>query len=178
MRNFLWAAVIIGFAMAFLSSCGQRRDPNTVQMYALTEKGIGVSVGTVRIEDGPHGLLITPDLKGLPPGLRGFHVHEQGSCAAAEKEGRMVPGLAAGGHYDPAGTNSHKGPYSDGHLGDLPALFVDADGRAALPVLAPRLKLSDAKGRALVVHAGSDNYSDTPEMGGGGERIACGVVPD
>jgi Cu-Zn family superoxide dismutase len=28
-----------------------------------------------------------------------------------------------------------------------------------------------------MIHAGGDNYSDTPKpLGGGGERIACGVV--
>jgi len=29
-----------------------------------------------------------------------------------------------------------------------------------------------------MVHAGGDNYSDTPAaLGGGGARMACGVVP-
>jgi Cu-Zn family superoxide dismutase len=33
------------------------------------------------------------------------------------------------------------------------------------------------KDRALMIHAGADNYSDTPEtLGGGGARIACGVT--
>jgi len=44
-------------------------------------------------------------------------------------------------------------------------------------VLAPRLKMTDVKGHALMVHAGGDNYSDNPEkLGGGGARIACGVA--
>ncbi|MFN3919079.1 MAG: superoxide dismutase family protein, partial [Methylohalobius sp.] len=75
-------------------------------------------------------------------------------------------------------TNRHGTPWGDGHLGDLPPLYVDADGQAQLPVLAPRLKLADLKGRALIVHAGGDNYSDHPEpLGGGGARIACGTTP-
>ncbi len=29
-----------------------------------------------------------------------------------------------------------------------------------------------------MIHAGGDNYSDTPEkLGGGGARVACGVIP-
>jgi superoxide dismutase, Cu-Zn family len=178
MKRAFWIAVLMGVVLVVFGSCGRRPDPNLVRMSALTEKGIGAAIGTVRVEDSPHGLLITPALHSLPPGIRGFHVHEEGSCAAREKDGRMVPGLAAGGHYDPAGTKTHAGPYGEGHLGDLPALCVDQDGRAALPLLAPRLKLSDVKGRALVIHAGGDNYSDNPEMGGGGERIACGVMPE
>jgi superoxide dismutase, Cu-Zn family len=176
MKILSWGVVIV-LGLFVLWSCGRGEDPNLIRMFALTEKGTGQSVGTVRVEDTPHGLLITPALTNLPPGVRGFHVHEEGSCAPLEEDGRMVPGLAAGGHYDPAGTNTHRGPYGDGHLGDLPALYVDQDGRAALPVLAPRLKLADIKGRAMIIHAGGDNYTDTPEMGGGGERIACGIVP-
>ena len=88
-----------------------------------------------------------------------------------------MPGLAAGGHYDPAGTGKHKGPYEDGHLGDLPALYFDAEGKATHPVLAPRIKISDLKGHAFIIHAGGDNYRDYPKaLGGGGARVACGVV--
>ena len=44
-------------------------------------------------------------------------------------------------------------------------------------VTAPRLKLADVQGRALVIHEGGDNYTDNPENGGGKGRVACGVVP-
>jgi Cu-Zn family superoxide dismutase len=44
-------------------------------------------------------------------------------------------------------------------------------------VLAPRIKVSDLKGRSLMIHAGGDNYSDSPQkLGGGGARVACGVI--
>ncbi|TMA53165.1 MAG: hypothetical protein E6J75_15750, partial [Deltaproteobacteria bacterium] len=37
------------------------------------------------------------------------------------------------------------------------------------------VKLEDVAGRALVIHEGGDNYSDTPKpLGGGGVRMACG----
>jgi len=63
------------------------------------------------------------------------------------------------------------------YLGDLPPLLADADGRSTLPVLAPRLKPADVKGRSLMVHAGGDNYADQPDpLGGGGPRVAWGVV--
>ena len=40
------------------------------------------------------------------------------------------------------------------------------------------LKVADMEGHALMIHAGGDNYADAPKpLGGGGERIACGVVP-
>ena len=62
-------------------------------------------------------------------------------------------------------------------MGDLPILNVDSAGNAKVNLLAPRLSLADVEGLAVIVHAGGDNYSDTPKpLGGGGDRIACGVI--
>ncbi|HXV13802.1 MAG TPA: superoxide dismutase [Cu-Zn] SodC [Candidatus Krumholzibacteria bacterium] len=152
-------------------------DEIVVTVHLATEAGPGKAIGTIRVEDTAHGALFTPSLRDLPPGLHGFHVHEHAHCGPAEKEGKMMPGLAAGNHFDPGKTGKHLGPYGDGHLGDLPPLYVDADGAATLPVLAPRLKVADLKGRSLMIHAGGDNFSDQPAaLGGGGARIACGTV--
>ena len=149
----------------------------TVPMHMVDDKGTGAAVGQVLISESPYGLVFTPAMKGLAPGLHGFHVHENPSCAPMEKEGKMVPALAAGGHYDPTGTKRHGLPWGDGHLGDLPALYVDNAGSATYPVLAPRLKIADVKGRSLMVHVGGDNHADHPApLGGGGARIVCGVI--
>ena len=148
-----------------------------VPMHLIDASGVGAEIGTVTASMSAYGTILTPHLHGLSPGLHGFHVHQNPSCAPGEKDGKMVGGLAAGGHYDPSNTGHHAGPYGDGHLGDLPPLYVDGDGNATLPVLAPRLKVSDLKGRSLMIHAGGDNYSDAPrKLGGGGARVACGVV--
>jgi Cu-Zn family superoxide dismutase len=148
-----------------------------VPMNLVDEKGVGVSVGQVTISESKYGLVFTPALTSLAPGLHGFHIHQNANCAPAEKDGKKVPAGAAGGHYDPANTNAHGTPWGEGHLGDLPALFVEANGLATQPVLAPRLKMSDLQGRAIMVHAGGDNHSDhIAPLGGGGARVACGVI--
>jgi Cu-Zn family superoxide dismutase len=104
-------------------------------------------------------------------------VHENPGCEPKEKDGKVVAALAAGGHYDPKGTKRHGMPWGEGHLGDLQGLVVKADGKADYPVLAPRLKMDDMQSRAIIIHAGGDNYSDEPApLGGGGARIACGVI--
>jgi superoxide dismutase, Cu-Zn family len=140
-------------------------------------QGDGAAIGTVRIVETRYGLAFHPALKGLPPGLHGFHVHENPSCAPAQRDGAAVAALGAGGHLDPQGTKRHGEPWGDGHLGDLPALYVAADGSATQPVLGPRLKLADVANRSLMVHAGADNHADHPApLGGGGARIACGVI--
>ena len=147
-----------------------------IQVYQVDAKGVGASIGTVTFKQTAKGLLITPALGKLSPGEHGFHIHENGSCEAALKDGKMGAALAAGGHLNPEKV-AHHGTPENGHLGDLPALTVNDKGFATTPVLAPRLKLSDIQGRAIMIHAGGDNYSDTPKpLGGGGERIACGVI--
>jgi superoxide dismutase, Cu-Zn family len=142
----------------------------TIPMYLVSATGQGENIGTITAEDSFSGVLLTPQLHDLPPGLHGFHVHINPNCSNN--------GEAAGGHLDPDNTKEHDGPYNKhGHLGDLPVLIVNKDGTANLPTLAPRFKLSKIIGHALMIHAGGDNYSDQPEkLGGGDGRIACGVI--
>jgi Cu-Zn family superoxide dismutase len=70
------------------------------------------------------------------------------------------------------------GPFDKhGHRGDLPVLIVDENGNATIPFLAPNFKVATMKKHALIIHADGDTYSDTPQKnGGGGLRIACGVI--
>lgn len=148
-----------------------------VEMHKVTRDGTGESIGTVTLEEHRHGVLIKPELGDLEPGLHGFHIHENPDCGPATEDGEQTPGGAAGGHYSPDDAEGHRGPYdAEGHLGDLPALFVEQSGTATEQELAPRLQIQDIPGRALVIHEGGDNYSDEPKLGGGGARVACGVI--
>jgi Cu-Zn family superoxide dismutase len=149
----------------------------TVPMNAVNETGVAKPMGFITISESPYGLVFTPALEGLGAGVHGFHVHENPDCAAKDKDGKAVAALAAGAHYDPKASQHHGKPWGEGHLGDLPGLVAGTDGKASYPVLAPRLKISDIQSRALIIHSGGDNYADTPaSLGGGGARIACGVI--
>lgn len=170
MKNIL---MTLGLLVALPAHAADMR----IQMQAVDANGTGAAVGTVTASQNRYGVVFTPRLSGLAAGVHGFHVHENASCAPKEKDGKPVAALAAGGHFDPKKTGRHEGPWGNGHLGDLPALYVDAQGKAEHPVLAPRLKLADLKGRALMLHAGGDNHADRPQpLGGGAARIACGVI--
>ncbi|MBV60463.1 superoxide dismutase family protein [Abyssibacter profundi] len=163
---------------AALAACaGSAGAASSVTLSSVSTDGVGEALGTVTFEQTEYGLVLKPDLQGLAPGLHGFHLHENGSCEPADKNGTTVAAAAAGSHYDPKGTGQHGTPWGNGHLGDLPPLFVADDGTASHAVLAPRLTKQDLKGRALMIHAGGDNFSDTPKkLGGGGSRVACGVI--
>lgn len=168
-------SLLIVFAASFSALAGAADI--VVPMHLVDDKGIGAEVGQVTITESKYGLVFMPALTGLAPGLHGFHVHQNPACMSKEQNGKMVPALAAGGHYDPEKTNRHGTPWGDGHLGDLPPMFVDASGNASQPVLAPRLKMADMKGRSLMIHVGGDNHADHPAaLGGGGARMVCGVT--
>lgn len=164
--------------LALVVSAGAQAASDEVEMNLVTPQGVGQSIGTVTITETDKGLEFTPALNALPPGEHGFHVHAKGSCQPAMKEGKPSAAEAAGGHLDPHQSGKHEGPDGMGHLGDLPVLVVNNDGKATDAVVAPRLKkLDEVKGKALVIHVGGDNMSDQPKpLGGGGARYACGVI--
>ena len=148
-----------------------------VTMNAVTADGVGKSMGTITVKEGKDGVTIEPKLKGLAPGEHGFHIHEKPSCDPADKDGKKTAAQAAGGHFDPDATKVHKGPGGGGHKGDLPKLVVSDKGEAKDKLEVKGLTLADFQGKSLMIHEGGDNYSDTPKpLGGGGTRIACGVV--
>lgn len=146
-----------------------------VEINAINAEGVGKSLGSINLSESDGNVTLKVSLSGVKDGEHGFHVHENGDCGPALKDGKKEAGLAAGSHYDPKATKSHKGPGGGGHEGDLPKL-VAANGRIEQTVTITGITIADIVGRSLMVHEGGDNYSDNPENGGGKARIACGVV--
>lgn len=161
---------------ALLCGTAAATEQLEVTVHQVTASGVAEKIGKITAEESDYGVVLTPDLRGLAEGLHGFHIHENPDCSAAMKQGELTAAAAAGGHLNPDEEGRHSGPYQEGHLGDLPALYADASGRVSHPVLAPKVKLSDLEDRALIIHQGGDNYTTQPELGGGGARVACAVV--
>ena len=176
------------------------RNQVLVPVHRITAQGTAARVGTLALRQHDEGLLAIPLLQDLQPGPHAMHVHENATCGAAETDGGMQAGGAAGGHFDPDDTARYAGPYSQGARGDLPNLLVEDNGSATIPVLAPRVQLSDVRGRSVMIHAGADRYG--PRLPGadalagasgagdhghsasdghgkhGGMRMYCGVIPE
>jgi Cu-Zn family superoxide dismutase len=150
----------------------------TVTMRKATQDGTSDTLGTITVTASSAGATFELDLHGLPPGLHGFHVHENDTCGPTMMGGIRIPAGAAGDHLDPDNIGKHTGPLGDGHLGDLPLIEAGTNGIAKLSVTAPRIKdIEVLHKRSLVIQIGGDNYGDSPARnGGGGGRFACGVI--
>lgn len=110
---------------------------------------------------------IRVDADGLPAGVHGIHLHAVGRCDGPKFE-------SAGAHWNPAGRQHGKDNPQGAHLGDLPNLTADADGKASAS-FAIAGDMADADGTALVIHAKPDDYKTDPS-GNSGDRIACAVL--
>jgi Cu-Zn family superoxide dismutase len=130
--------------------------------------------GTLTLQQGNGAVMISGEITGLTASTEhGFHVHETGVCTLPDFK-------SAGEHFNP-GNAKHGGPQASGqHLGDMPNIKADAQGRAIVEVTINGATLKDGGkndllGKALVVHAMPDDYVTQPS-GGSGARIACGVI--
>lgn len=139
----------------------------------------GVTVGEATLVESAHGVLIHVAAKGLPPGPKGIHIHGVGTCddgaaGFVASKGHLNPGARPHGLMNPEGPDA----------GDLPNLFVHADGSAgaeffttfaSLAGAAGRAAILDADGAALVIHENRDDHATQP-IGGAGPRHFCGVI--
>lgn len=158
---------------------------NHTESGAGTIKGNDGSVlGHVTAQAAPKGVLLRVDLKGLTPGWHGIHFHAKGDCGDQEKF------LNSGAHVHHHGlekaTHGLLNPEAN-DSGDLPNIFVHADGTAQVELFSTfvtydpvegdsRPALKDADGSALVIHANPDDHTTQP-IGGAGARVACAVIP-
>ena len=136
----------------------------------------GDEIGEVTLTENGKGLIIGIRAEGLKPGLHGTHIHEKGECTPPEFE-------SAGGHFNPTmkehGFDNPKGF----HLGDLPNIEVDKDGKVNVSLHLTDITLKqgadnsilDQDGSALVIHEGPDDYETDP-AGNSGARIACAAI--
>lgn len=163
---------VVGFVLAASPALAQE----SVKADMLGNKG--EAVGTIIAQQGPEGVLLNIDLKGLAPGAHGFHVHAVGDCSDHDHF-KNAAGHVKDDAEDQHGLLNPKGP----EAGDLPNLIVHADGTVQAEVYAPDLDITgdddavllDKDGSAFMIHANADDHKTQP-IGGAGDRIACGVI--
>ena len=134
----------------------------------------GLPAGTAVITAAADRLTLTLAATGLTSGAHGVHLHMVGKCDA--------PGFTtAGGHLNPAGHQHGTNNPAGSHLGDLPNLTIDSQGRGVLSAQIggspseAEAALLDGDGTAIVIHTAPDDYRTDPS-GNSGERVACAVL--
>jgi Cu-Zn family superoxide dismutase len=171
-------------ALLLLAAAGQR----AMQSFRPASSAMGESVRTPVVDTAGRmlgmavftqersGVRIELNVKGLPPGAHGFHIHETGRCDIPDFK-------TAGAHFNPTGKrhglHNPEGP----HAGDLPNLNVASDGTASTVWLAKGVTLKQGQpnslrkqgGTAIVIHELPDDGKTDP-AGNSGARIACGVI--
>ena len=190
-RAVLRSAVVAVFTLGASAAAAQSAITARAEMVDLQ----GNSVGRATFTQTMHGVLVRVELSGLPPGWHGIHIHETAAC--------QPPFASAGAHFSP-GREQH-GYFTEGlHAGDLPNIYVGADGKAAAEMLNDRVALTTDRptdvglfnraigavqsaagmqahnlltgnGTSLIIHARPDDYRSNPD-GDSGDRIACGVI--
>ncbi|MEO7338592.1 MAG: superoxide dismutase family protein [Caldimonas sp.] len=171
----LGPVVLAPLAALLVAGCAMPPSPAAAPPYvvAVLKPTQGNSAaGTIYLIQDGSKVQMRGQVSGLKPNQEhGFHVHEKGDCASAD-------GMSAAGHLNPNG-KPHGPQAAEHHAGDLPALRADAAGTAKVRVDVPGTVLgsgaADFAGKALIVHAGPDDYATQP-TGNSGARLACGVI--
>ncbi|XP_075978012.1 superoxide dismutase [Cu-Zn]-like [Anticarsia gemmatalis] len=133
--------------------------------------------GTVVFTETSNGTQITGTIVGLPAGKYGFHVHEMGTIVTCD---------AAGGHFNPDGTNHGGIDHEVRHVGDLGNVEFEGAilGVSNINIVDTVLTLrgrNNIVGRTLVLHAEEDDLGlggneGSLTTGNAGARVACGVI--
>lgn len=137
-------------------------------------------------------------LTGVPgvDAFHGFHIHANDvatngdGCIADPSAAASTWFVSADGHYNPTGqTHSH-------HVGDMPVVYVNADGSVETRFRIDKIDPGDLAGKVVILHAGADNFGNIPlgvgatqytansadattataKTGNAGDRVACGVI--
>lgn len=203
-RTGLMAAAMVVLALGALGALaivGGVAGANGQSMKVTLRDATGTARGTVSFEDDRHGTEVRVRISGLPDAaarnaFHGFHVHANNDPANGEGcvADPVAPSntwfVSADGHWK-ADSQIHSG-----HNGDMPSVLVTSDGTAEMRFVTERIDLGALKGRAVIFHAGADNFGNVPlgtaptqytandpaavtatqNTGNAGDRVLCGSV--
>ncbi len=158
---------------------------------AVLRDSAGNKVGKVKFEGDQNGTVVKVNVNGIIVGLDGYHgLHLHANDAAGPCDPAATAGAFTnvGGHWNPTMLDHGS------HAGDLPSLLVLLDGTGTARSVTGRFDPADIGGRAVILHAGPDNFGNVPSRyvtgappvagadaatkgtGDAGGRIACGIV--
>jgi Cu-Zn family superoxide dismutase len=174
-----WAAPILAVSIA--AGCGGAHEEGSADRAAIafaratiearSDSAVEGEAGFTQYDDGTIRLRL--EIENASPGTHAAHLHETGDCSAPDA-------TSAGGHWNPTAAAHGAWGAAAFHLGDLGNVEVGEDGTGSLELSTDLWSLGtgeadDIVGRAVIVHAGADDFTTQP-TGGAGGRIGCGVI--
>ena len=162
---------IVLSALFVFAGCASAKRP--MAMANLLPSGSQSARGNVHFQELSDGRVeVQVDLRGVPPGDHGFHVHEVGDCGDN--------GNNAKGHFNPSSTPHGARDAVSRHAGDFGNVTADADGNVKTTFVTSSISLKEGAanyvvGRAVILHEKVDDLMTQP-TGNAGARISCGVV--
>ena len=191
-------------ALALASASGafvaQRADAGDAgEAHAIVRDATGTRIASVQFAQADDRVDVSVDMaagRSVGAGFHGFHIHaddrpETGTgCTADPRQPANTWFSSADGHY------ARPGQAHGRHTGDMPSLLVSPRGAAQLTFGSLDARVRDLVGKAVIVHAGPDNFGNVPvgrgsdrytpnaddatattgKTGSAGDRLACGVI--
>jgi Cu-Zn family superoxide dismutase len=169
-------AMLVAAMLAVLGTTGPAEAASPPRASARMIGLDGKPIGTAKLTQAGHGVLIELDVHGLKPGPHGVHIHAFGQCDVKTRF------ESAGGHFSPVPKNHGFMDKHGPHAGDMTNQYADANGNLHASIFNPNVTLRrgerslfDKGGSSIVIHAAADDYRSQP-AGNAGARVACGVI--
>lgn len=189
MKKSIFALAIIG--LAFMTSCkkDQKETEDIKEDTEITSKPREIKKVQVTLEsksdsnakgnaiftekDGIVTLIAV--IGGLTEGEHAIHLHEKADCSSPD-------GTSTGGHWNPTKQPHGKWGSTEGyHKGDIGNFKANANGNGTVTMTTDQWcigcgdETKDIIGKAIIVHAGIDDFKTQP-TGDAGGRISCGGI--
>ena len=143
--------------------------------FTLEPKSDSNVSGAVTFTEENGLVTMVAEMEGLTEGVHAIHIHEKADCSSPD-------GKSTGGHWNPtAQPHGQWGAEEGYHKGDIGNFTVDASGKGSVTFATDQWcigcgdETKDILGKAVIVHAGTDDYVTQP-TGDAGGRVSCAGI--
>lgn len=143
--------------------------------FTLEPKSDSNVSGTVTFTEENSLVTMVAEMEGLTEGVHAIHIHEKADCSSPD-------GKSTGGHWNPtAQPHGQWGAKEGYHKGDIGNFTVGASGKGSITFATDQWcigcgdETKDILGKAVIVHAGTDDYVTQP-TGDAGGRVSCAGI--